>query len=428
MGTNLIIFSLLYNVVCVISFRVSSLHGTVGAHSAQRLSMQHVAMQASKGATLSPGQEPPKTAHDFDADYNLNCADECNIDRRGEYSGLFQLSEQSAAFDRLACEVDGAELIAPLARVLEDLDAALLIEDDTKPIPLSAVEKGLDKLLKSNTGTGCKEIETAVVYHLKDKYQGMLTESPILERIVSKPQGYTGDYLTIEWMYDNRPRDIGSYNGRRIDQAALELVACKAVQNRRGLLTSVFSEAVAERSATDSSPLQVASMACGPAREVYDFFHQDPARMDICFQLIDLDADALLFVQSWCDEMTIKPHQVTLHQKNLLLGCVGRERINLPQQDLMYSMGLIDYLSDKTIIRLLNFVHENLRAGGKVVLGQFHTRNPTRGLMDTILEWKLIHRNEDDMNRIFSLSKFNSHCTEIVYDATGTQMLCCCEK
>ena len=97
--------------------------------------------------------------------------------------------------------------------------------------------------------------------------------------------------------------------------------------------------------------------------------------MDTCFQLIDLDADALRFVQSWCDEMTLKPHQVTLHQKNLLLACVGREQLNLPQQDLMYSMGLIDYLSDKTIVRLLNFVHENLRAGGKVILGQFHTRN-----------------------------------------------------
>lgn len=37
--------------------------------------------------------------------------------------------------------------------------------------------------------------------------------------------------------------------------------------------------------------------------------------------------------------------------------------------------------------------------------------------MDHLLDWKLIHRTEDDMNRLFEASKFGRPCDEIRFEA-----------
>ena len=49
-------------------------------------------------------------------------------------------------------------------------------------------------------------------------------------------------------------------------------------------------------------------------------------------------------------------------------------------------MGLIDYSKDWFVIALLDYIYELLRSGGKVILGNFHTKNPAKAFMDHVLE------------------------------------------
>ncbi len=113
---------------------------------------------------------------------------------------------------------------------------------------------------------------------------------------------------------------------------------------------------------------------------------------------------------------------MTLFQSNLVYLALGRQALALPPQDMIYSIGLIDYFSDPFVVKLLDYIHDRLRPGGRVVLGNFHPRNPTRLWMDVVLQWKLIHRDEDDMNRLFRASRFGEDCTEILYEATGVNL------
>ena len=83
----------------------------------------------------------------------------------------------------------------------------------------------------------------------------------------------------------------------------------------------------------------------------------------------------------------------------------------------MYSIGLIDYFEDRFVIALLNYAHQILGKGGRVILGNFHPSSIGKAFMDHILDWKLIHRTEDDMNRIFAASRFGEPCTRIEYEA-----------
>jgi extracellular factor (EF) 3-hydroxypalmitic acid methyl ester biosynthesis protein len=62
------------------------------------------------------------------------------------------------------------------------------------------------------------------------------------------------------------------------------------------------------------------------------------------------------------------------------------------------------------------------RPGGKVILGNFHPRNSTKAFMDHVLDWRLIHRSEDDMNQLFRESAFRSPCSNIRYEEQGINL------
>jgi hypothetical protein len=95
---------------------------------------------------------------------------------------------------------------------------------------------------------------------------------------------------------------------------------------------------------------------------------------------------------------------------------MGRRTLDLPPQHLVYSVGLIDYFSDPFVIKLLDYVHELLAPGGRVILGNFHPRNSAKALMDHVIDWPLIHRDESDMNRLFAQSRFGRPCSRILFE------------
>ena len=238
----------------------------------------------------------------------------------------------------------------------------------------------------------------------------MLTR--IVERIYSKPRGYAGDFLTIRWMYDNETGGIGAA-GQLIDTAFLERPAAKAVRNRRGLLAGEI-EAAIERGG------EVTSLACGPADELFDVFaaRGPEAVKATC---LDIDLQALALVSDRRDQLGLK-RQMRLEQANLVYLATGRSKLELAPQDLVYSIGLIDYFQDRFVVALLDWIHDRLAPGGKVVLGNFHPQNPDKALMDHVLDWKLIHRDEADMNRLFEASKFAQPCSELRFEEEGVNL------
>ena len=235
----------------------------------------------------------------------------------------------------------------------------------------------------------------------------------IVERIYTKPRGYAGDFLTIEWMYEN---EVGGHSasGRAIDTAFLERPAAKAVRNRRDLLAGEIAQAV-ERGG------RVTSLACGPAEELFDVFATLDDRSRLSATCLDIDLQALALVGDRRDREGLK-RQMRLEQANLVYMATGRTKIDLAPQSLVYSIGLIDYFQDRFVIGLLDWIHGLLEPGGKVILGNFHPQNPDRALMDHVLDWRLIHRDEDDMNRIFAASRFGGPCSEIRYEPEGVNL------
>ena len=128
--------------------------------------------------------------------------------------------------------------------------------------------------------------------------------------------------------------------------------------------------------------------------------------------MIDIDLQALAYVSDRIEKRTLK-RQIKLVHGNL---ATGRQKVDIHDQDLVYSIGLIDYFDDKFVVKLLNYIYATLAPGGKAILGNFHSSNPCRAFCDYVLDWKLIHRTEEDMNRLYSASLFGRPCTNIRFE------------
>ena len=90
----------------------------------------------------------------------------------------------------------------------------------------------------------------------------LLTETS--ERLYAKPRGYAGDSVSIEGIYANQAAGRGRL-GPLLDACFLAEPAAQAVRNRRGLLAEEIRAVLAR---TPERPVQITTMACGPAREV----------------------------------------------------------------------------------------------------------------------------------------------------------------
>jgi hypothetical protein len=149
---------------------------------------------------------------------------------------------------------------------------------------------------------------------------------------------------------------------------------------------------------------------------VFDVLTQDnpPNIQATC---IDIDNEALSFASERAREMGVQD-RVSFAQDNVLRLSRGRGKTTIAPQHMIYSVGLIDYLEDEHIVRLLDWAHDQLLPGGTVVLGNFDVGNPDKAFMDHILEWRLIHRTPDDLRSLFARSKFGDSPVEVRSEQT----------
>lgn len=262
-------------------------------------------------------------------------------------------------------------------------------------------------------GTRDAEETGAFVHRETYPYLGLST---LIDRSYTKPRGYAGDYLTLQMVYDDQPDGVGRL-GPYIDRWFLGIPASCAVKNRRQLLRDIIIDTA---SACQGRPVAITSLACGPAREIFDIFGE-PDHPDIIATCLDIDDQALAYAQSIAEGVGVTG-EVAFVQANVVKLALGRQSLELDDQDLVYSIGLIDYLADHLVIKLLDWIHHRLRPGGTAIVGNFDVDNPDRAFMDHLLDWKLIHRSPQDLADLFAQSEFGHAPVEVRREATGINL------
>lgn len=360
------------------------------------------------------------------------------------FRGIAQIL--SSRFRRLMSELNSAhkdrdtdavsrlwEQIRPVIDTFQDLiseaDKAAIRDGDVPPEIAAKIQQAyLDfqhlttRLMGDASGEDEMTRET-VGARIQAELLPYLLMSENGERWYAKPRGYAGDFYSIALMYEDVAKGPGRL-GPVIDRCFLDMPAAIAVKNRRGLLAH---EIQATLDQTQSGPARVMSLACGPAQELFDVYEKlpDPARLQATG--IDIDLQALAFVADRRDKRRLKK-VFALENENLIYLATGRRSLDVPPQDLIYSIGLIDYFADEFVVQLMNWIHRMLRPGGRAILGNFHPRNPSKTMQDYLLDWRLIHRTDEDMDRLYKTSAFGRPCSRVLYEAQRINLFAECIK
>ena len=243
--------------------------------------------------------------------------------------------------------------------------------------------------------------------------------SRFAERAYYKPNGYAGDHLMMEMIYANEPEGDGKL-GRIIDDWCLDTAAARAVRGRRKFLNDQLEKLCNQKKQSGQPLIKIMNLACGSNRELFDFLAGCDYTARVAAVCIDADPEALEYTHR---RVNTFPHEasVKLMKDNVVLWAIGRTKHNFGLNDIIYSAGLTDYLEDRISLSLINRSYECLVPGGTLIIGNFGPGNYHRAFLDHILQWKLIHRSEEELLDLFSRSRFGGH-VRILTEESGINL------
>ncbi|MFH0822240.1 MAG: cyclic nucleotide-binding domain-containing protein [Pseudomonadota bacterium] len=244
------------------------------------------------------------------------------------------------------------------------------------------------------------------------------------DRAYTKPRGYAGDYQTLDMIYSAIPTGEGRL-GPFMDRWVLGLPWAEALRNRRQVFAEALKTSTAE-GIRSTGRFLVTALSCGPARELLDALAA-PNGTVIWPTCVDVDAEALAYVDDETRRLGAVERTSLLHE-NVLRLALGRTSVSVPPQNMIYSVGIVEYLEDRFVVGLLNWIHDHLVPGGVAILAGLCPSNPDKPFMDHILDWRLIHRTQEQLRDLISESKFASHPITFVPGERGVQLIVFCSR
>jgi hypothetical protein len=241
---------------------------------------------------------------------------------------------------------------------------------------------------------------------------------PIWRRSYEKPLGYPGDYQIMNMVYDWRREGSGPYEQllHRMGQDAGRFVATRMVMMRQAIAAAMLRPS--------DHPIRIASLGCGPAREVVDYLDIPDLPQAVQFTLIDQDYDALSLAYERTYPQTIRlrgrASVSCLHASFGQLLNTGELFGKLAPQDLIYTVGLVDYLPRRRARALVTALYQHLAPGGSLIIGNL-MKSPQGTLwpMEFLLDWSIVYRDDIEMRALAAAIDGASEVTTGI-DSTGT--------
>jgi SAM-dependent methyltransferase len=174
-------------------------------------------------------------------------------------------------------------------------------------------------------------------------------------------------------------------------------VGARANVNRVEYLIEKIRAAVA---ASGLERVRVASIGCGPAREISTLLEREPdlgPRLDVV--LVDQDERAIRYC-----ERTLAPLAAATGARIRSIPAGFRALVlsralgaALGERDLIYSAGFFDYLDRRCFAALLRGLYETLAPGGRMAIGNVAPGNPARPAMEFFCDWFLVYRDAEEL-------------------------------
>jgi hypothetical protein len=243
--------------------------------------------------------------------------------------------------------------------------------------------------------------DRAVSRRVKADFRALVSawiyRSPVIRAAFEKPRGHAGDYLTLEAIYHNRPagEGISGYYERYF----LNSPYAVAVRFRKKRVEEMLLDSILSHPA--DAPARVLSLACGPCRDIAELAPRLPAKRAAAFTCVDSDADALEFSKKTLQGL---PRHITADflQRDLRAAAKrGLGLADLPPQDIIYSIGLIDYLPGRIFVKCLRSAALLAAKGGRMIFTHINRDKTFPQICpDWFCDWHFVPRNEREVTAL----------------------------
>ena len=209
-----------------------------------------------------------------------------------------------------------------------------------------------------------------------------LLRDPYTAHAFAKPRGYPGDAVLIDFIYDRQPPPGTSAAGARLFEVTTDFPVARAVRRRREIAGGLLAGA-------RDDGARVCVLACGHLREADALAGRDLANVTA----VDQDALSLAAVT--------KRHGKAINVAHAnVVGFLRAAARRRERFDLIYTLGLTDYLDYRATTLLLSLATRCLAPDGKLFLANFRPSHLASGWIDACMDWHLICRDGTDLARL----------------------------
>ena len=218
----------------------------------------------------------------------------------------------------------------------------------------------------------------------------LLHQDPFTYRAFSKPRGYAGDAVMMDYIYGlgeaGRAASEASPLGRAIFRHMDTRPSARAVRFRRRLIAGLIDRTAASRES------RVFALAAGHLREIE---LSDAARTGRIkdYVAVDQDEASLAVVARDYAHLGVRTFPGSVRQ------ILGRKQ-NHGQFDFVYAAGLFDYLNAAAAGALTRRLFDMTAPGGTMLIPNFLVGTDDTGYMESFMDWRLIYRDHADMQAL----------------------------
>ena len=237
-------------------------------------------------------------------------------------------------------------------------------------------------------------------------------QSYLMERSKTKPKGYPGDYIMLLSMYDREPKSSGL--GGYLDVHFIECELAYAVRGRMRAAKEFLAQELSRR----TGKVSVLDIACGPCREYVGGIDY-PSTVQPEFMVVDSDQETLDYVEQNVSGIDGAPELKCIRHNALRVGSAKRNIQAFGRPDVIYSVGLFDYIPNRLLIPMLRGLRETLAEGGVLFLAFKDMERYDKTVYQWNVDWFFYQRTVDDCRELFRQAGFDMGGMEMTRDESG---------
>lgn len=250
---------------------------------------------------------------------------------------------------------------------------------------MTAIRVGLQSRRKTSSAQAWTDF---VAICQKHPLKEVLHQDAFTRRAFEKPRGYPGDASLMDLIYGQEDGWQSSQDMTELGQMLFKYTtaapAPEGVRTRRAVIANMLDHLVETR----EKP-HVLSLAAGHLRECV---LSSAVRQKKLGRFVALDSD-----RESLDEVSRCYGRYGVETVPAGIRQILTKKLQFCNFDLVYSLGLFDYLEEGIATLLTSRMFDMLRAGGQILIANFIPDIPDVGYMESFMDWKLVYRTRQDM-------------------------------